>query len=57
MILDYQLLQGNNLLWLLLLIGFDVFITGLIAWVWRKYKEKTKEQQPQEPQESMMEKK
>jgi len=52
MILDYQLLQGNNLVWLLLLIGFDILLTGLIAWVWRKYKVKPEEPKPQEHQES-----
>ncbi len=55
MIIDYQLLQGNNLVLLLSLIGFDILITVIIAWIWKKYIEKPKE--PQELQESVTEKK
>jgi hypothetical protein len=54
MIIDYQLVQGNNLLFLLLLIGFDIFITVIIAKIWKKYKEKPDELQ--EPQESVIKK-
>jgi hypothetical protein len=57
MIIDYQLLQGNNLLLLLLLIGFDILITVIISQIWRKYKEKPKEPQTPELQESVTEKK
>jgi hypothetical protein len=51
MIIDYQLLQGNNLLLLLLLIGFDFLITVIISQIWRKIKEK-----PKEPIDSVSEK-
>ena len=47
MIIDYQLLQGNNLFLLFLLIGFDILITVIISQIWRKYKEKPKEPQTQ----------
>jgi thiol-disulfide isomerase/thioredoxin len=57
MIINYQLLQGNNLLLLLLLIGFDILITVIISQIWRKYKEKPKEPQTPELQESVTEKK
>ncbi len=56
MVIDYQLLQGNNLIFLLLLIGFDILLTVIIALIWRKYKEKPKEPQTQEVQESVTEK-
>ena len=56
MIIDFQLLQGNNLLLLFLLIGFDILITIIISQIWRKYKEKPKEPQTQELQESVTEK-
>ncbi len=56
MIIDYQLLQGNNLIFLLMLIGFDILLTVIIALIWRKYKEKPKEPQTQEVQESVTEK-
>jgi len=56
MVIDYQFLQGNNLLLLLLLIGFDILITVIITLIWRKYKEKPKEPQTQELQESVIEK-
>ena len=56
MVIDYQLLQGNNLVFLLLLICLDIIITIIIARVWRKYKEKPKEPQTQELQESVTEK-
>jgi hypothetical protein len=55
MIIDYQLLQGNNLVLLLSLIGFDILITVIITWIWKKYMEKPKE--PQELHESVTEKK
>ena len=56
MVIDYQLLQGNNIIFLLLLIGFDILLTVIIALIWRKYKEKPKEPQTQEVQESVTEK-
>ncbi|HWR63659.1 MAG TPA: hypothetical protein VN365_04570 [Candidatus Thermoplasmatota archaeon] len=56
MIIDYQLLQGNNLFLLFLLIGFDILITVIISQIWRKYKEKPKEPQTQEILESTTEK-
>jgi thiol-disulfide isomerase/thioredoxin len=56
MVIDYQLLQGNNIVFLLMLIGLDIIITIIIARVWRKYKEKPKEPQTQELQESVTEK-
>jgi len=43
MLVDYQLLQGENLVFLLTLIGLDIIITILIARVWKKYKERLKE--------------
>jgi thiol-disulfide isomerase/thioredoxin len=57
MIIDYQLLQGNNLLFLLLLIGIDITITIIIAKIWKKYKDTPKESTPQELQDSITEKK
>jgi len=56
MIIDYQLLQGNNLFLLFLLIGFDILITVIISQIWRKYKEKPKEPQTQEILDSTTEK-
>jgi hypothetical protein len=56
MIIDYQLLQGNNLFLLFLLIGFDILITVIISRIWRKYKEKPKEPQTQEVLDSVTEK-
>jgi thiol-disulfide isomerase/thioredoxin len=56
MVIDYQLLQGNNLVFLLMLIGLDIIITIIIARVWRKYKEKPKEPQTRELQELVTEK-
>jgi thiol-disulfide isomerase/thioredoxin len=56
MVIDYQLLQGNDLIFLLLLIGFDILLTVIIALIWRKYKEKPKEPQTQEVQDSVTEK-
>jgi hypothetical protein len=56
MVIDYQLLQGNNLIFLLMLISLDIIITIIIARVWRKYKEKPKDPQTQELQESVTEK-
>jgi hypothetical protein len=52
MIIDYQLLQGNNLLFLLGLIGLDVMITVIIALLWRKYKEKPPEPEIEPIQEN-----
>lgn len=52
MIIDYQLLQGNNLLFLLLLICFDIVLTALIALMWKHHKEKIIEQLASEHQES-----
>jgi glutaredoxin-related protein len=43
MIIDYQLLQGNNLLFLLLLICFDLLLTALIALIWKHRKGKMTE--------------
>ncbi len=56
MIIDYQLLQGNNLFLLLLLIGFDIFITAIIALIWRKNEKKPKEPEMQELQDLVSEK-
>ena len=56
MIIDYQLLQGNNLFLLFLLIGFDILITVIISQIWRKYKGKPKEPQTQEILDSATEK-
>jgi thiol-disulfide isomerase/thioredoxin len=42
MIIDYQFLQGNNLLILFCLVGFDIILTFLIAKIWKKYKENPK---------------
>jgi len=56
MIIDYQLLQGNNLFLLFLLIGFDILITVIISQIWRKYKVKPKEPQTQEILDSATEK-
>jgi hypothetical protein len=49
MLIDYQLLQGENLGFLLMLIGLDVLITILIALAWRRLKEKPKEQEKLQP--------
>jgi len=52
MIIDYQLLQGNNLILLLFLIGFDVLLTALIALIWRHRKGKISEPLTPELQKS-----
>jgi hypothetical protein len=52
MIIDYQLLQGDNLFLLLFLIGIDILITVIITLLWKKYKGKTNEPRTQEIQVS-----
>ncbi len=52
MIIDYQLLQGNNLLFLLLLICFDILLTAFIALIWKHRKRKITEPLTPESQES-----
>jgi hypothetical protein len=56
MMIDYQLLQGNNLLFLFLILAIDVGITVLIALIWRKFRGKTKELELQKDQEETTEK-
>ena len=53
MIIDYQLLQGNNLLMLFCLVGFDILLTFLIAKIWKKYKENPKKIPLEEHPESI----
>ncbi len=56
MIIDYQLLQGNNLLFLLALIVLDIVVTLIIAQIWRKYKENPNKISLEEIQEPPIEK-
>jgi len=53
MIIDYQLLQGNNLLMLFCLVGFDILLTFLIAKIWKQYKENPKKIPLEEHPESI----